>query len=112
MAIQTTANYIVSQLTVWEIEFPGGLTNENVKFRAMIWAISEGLLVVAIAINYLPPRWYSNVFKFSAGLMMVDFLLCVIWLPIGVSRTYGFRSASDVFTSTCEWMSFSREGRG
>ena len=34
-------------------------------------------------------------------LMMVDFLLCVIWLPIGVSRTYGFRSAKDVFTMTC-----------
>ncbi|KAJ7720875.1 hypothetical protein DFH07DRAFT_304538 [Mycena maculata] len=24
--------------------------------------------------------------------------LCVRWLPIGVSRTYGFRSAKEVFT--------------
>jgi translation initiation factor 5B len=29
---------------------------------------------------------------------MLDFLLNLIWLPIGVSRTYGFRSAKDVFT--------------
>lgn len=34
---------------------------------------------------------------------MLDFFLCVIWLPIGVSKTYGFRSAKDVFTMTCAW---------
>lgn len=96
--IQTTANYLVSQLAVWEIDFPGGISNDNVKWRAFIWAVSEGLLILAVAINYLPPRLYSAIFKFSLGLIMVDFLLCVIWLPIGVSRTYGFRSAKDVFT--------------
>ncbi|KAJ7716320.1 amino acid transporter [Mycena olivaceomarginata] len=97
---QTTANYIVSQLAVWEIDFPGGISNDNVKWRALIWALSEALLVVSVAINYLPPRMYSAIFRFSVGLMMVDFLLCVIWLPIGVSKTYGFRSAKDVFTMT------------
>ncbi|KAJ7133530.1 amino acid transporter [Mycena epipterygia] len=97
---QTTANYIVSQLAVWEIEFPGGITNDNVKWRALIWAISEALLVVSVAINYLPPRMYSAIFRFSVALMMLDFFLCVIWLPIGVSKTYGFRSAKDVFTMT------------
>ncbi|KAF8883402.1 hypothetical protein BD779DRAFT_1801969 [Infundibulicybe gibba] len=97
---QTTANYIVSQLAVWEIDFPGGITNDNVKWRALIWALSEGLLIIAVAINYLPPRLYSMVFRFSLGLMMLDFFLCVIWLPIGVSKTYGFRSTKDVFTMT------------
>lgn len=33
---------------------------------------------------------------------MVDFLLCVIWLPIGVSKTYGFRTRQEVFTQTCK----------
>ncbi|KAJ7867058.1 gamma-aminobutyric acid transporter [Mycena leptocephala] len=97
---QTTANYIVSQLAVWEIDFPGGITNENVKWRALIWAISEALLVLSVAINYLPPRMYSAIFRFSVALMMLDFCLCVIWLPIGVSKTYGFRNAKDVFTMT------------
>ncbi|CAA7259575.1 unnamed protein product [Cyclocybe aegerita] len=97
---QTTANYIVSQLAVWEIDFPGGITNDNVKWRAFIWVISEALLLLAVAINYLPPRLYSMIFRFSIGLMMLDFFLCVIWLPIGVSNTYGFRSAKDVFTMT------------
>lgn len=32
---------------------------------------------------------------------MLDFLLCLIWFPIAVSKTYGFRSAKDVFTMTC-----------
>jgi translation initiation factor 5B len=91
----------VSQLSIWEIDFPGGANNGNVKWRALIWAISEGILVLAVAINYLPPRLYSLVFKFSVGLYFVDFLLCLIWLPIGVSKTYGFRSAKEVFTATC-----------
>ncbi|KAK0191521.1 hypothetical protein F5146DRAFT_1224243 [Armillaria mellea] len=97
---QTTANYIVSQLQVWEVDFPGGASNDNVKWRAFIWALSEAMLLVAIAINYLPPRLYSAVFRFSTALMMLDFLLCVIWLPIGVSNTYGFRDAKEVFTMT------------
>jgi translation initiation factor 5B len=99
--IQTAANYIVSELAVYEIDFPGGTNDSNVKWRAFIWALSEALLLVSVAINYLPPKFYSGVFKFSVGIMMLDFLLCLIWLPIGVSKTYGFRSASDVFTMTC-----------
>jgi len=31
---------------------------------------------------------------------MLDFFLCLIWLPIGVSKTYGFRPAKEVFTMT------------
>lgn len=97
---QTTANYIVSELAVWGIDFPGGITNDNVRWRALIWAVSEGCLCCAIAINYIPPKWYSRIFRIAVGLYMLDFLLCVIWLPIGVSKTYGFRSAKDVFTMT------------
>ena len=56
---------------------------------------------MAVAIAYLPPRLYALVLRFATALYFVDFLLCLIWLPIGVSRTYGFRSAKEVFTSTC-----------
>ncbi|KAH6915473.1 hypothetical protein BKA70DRAFT_1420426 [Coprinopsis sp. MPI-PUGE-AT-0042] len=97
---QTTANYILSQLAVWEVDYPGGIHADNVKWRALIWIVSEIILGIAVAINYLPPRWFSAVFKTSMCLMLVDFFLVVIWLPIGVSNTYGFRSAKDVFTMT------------
>ncbi|KAG8927179.1 hypothetical protein FRC01_007889 [Tulasnella sp. 417] len=97
---QTAANYIVSLLAIFEVEFPGGLTMNNVKWRASIWGISEGLLILAVAMNYLPSRWYSRVFKTSLGLMMLDFLLCLTWLPVGVRKTYGFRTAREVFTGT------------
>ncbi|KAI6099153.1 hypothetical protein F5141DRAFT_1066724 [Pisolithus sp. B1] len=97
---QATANFIVSQMAVWDVNFPGGVGNDNIQWRALIWGISELMLLVSVAMNYLPPRLYSFVFKFSVGLMMLDFLLCLIWLPIGVSKTYGFRSAKEVFTMT------------
>ncbi|KAI0959235.1 hypothetical protein AcW1_004115 [Taiwanofungus camphoratus] len=96
----TAANYIVSELVVWQINYPGGVGNDSIQWRALVWAVSEGTLIIALAINYLPPKWYSGVFKFSIGIYMVDFLLCLIWLPIGVSRTYGFRTAKEVFTMT------------
>jgi translation initiation factor 5B len=90
----------VSQLAVWEVNFPGGTGNDNIKWRAFVWAVSELMLVVSIAINYLPPNWYKGVFRFSIFILMLDFFLCLIWLPIAVHNTYGFRSAKFVFTST------------
>lgn len=96
----TAANYIVSEMMVYNVSYPGGAGNDSIQWRALVWAVAEGCLIVSIAINYLPPRLYSAVFKFSIGLYMVDFLLCLIWLPIGVSKTYGFRSAKEVFTMT------------
>ncbi|KAL7413172.1 amino acid/polyamine transporter I [Mrakia frigida] len=98
--MQTTANFIVSLLTVFEVDFPGGLSTSNVKFRVMVWGISEALLILVIALNYLPPRAYSWVFKGSMFLMLLDFLLCLIWLPIGAARSYGIRSASEAFMTT------------
>lgn len=53
--------------------------------------------VIVVAMNYLPNRYYSWVFKGSMALMLLDFFLCIVWLPIGASKTYGFRTASEVF---------------
>ena len=46
-------------------------------------------------------KWYSRVFKFSLGLMMLDFFLNVVWLPIGASKTYGLRTTQEAFWDTC-----------
>jgi hypothetical protein len=78
-------------MAVWKVSFPGGIGNENIKWRALIWAMSEGLLILSVAISYLPPKVYSGIFKFGIIVMMLDFFLCDlapdrrlkdIWLPL------------------------------
>lgn len=54
MAFQTTANYLVSILAVYEVDFPGGIDNNNVKWRAVVWIISETFFAIGIAVNYVP----------------------------------------------------------
>ncbi|KAG8712897.1 hypothetical protein FRC09_019347 [Ceratobasidium sp. 395] len=43
----------------------------------------------------LVARLFSRVLRVAVGVITLDFLLCVIWLPIGVSKTYGFRTPSE-----------------
>ncbi|KAI5449189.1 hypothetical protein NCC49_005226 [Naganishia albida] len=97
-SMQGIAYYILSQLVVWEVDFPGGLDIDNIRFRVVVWAVSEVLLIMVVALNYLPPKAYSRVFKVSMFLMILDFALCIIWLPIRVHQTYGFRTPKEVFT--------------
>ena len=67
---------------MYEVDFPGGLTSDNILFRVLTWGLSEGLFCICIALNYLPQRTYSWVFKGSMILMFVDLLICCIWLPV------------------------------
>lgn len=119
---------MLSELTVFNREFPGGISNDNVKWRAVVWIASEVFLLLAVISNLMPRTFYSPsdiflcrvlfcrapnqlhlclsanrfslIFKASALIIAIDFLLTVIWLPIGVSKTYGFQSAAFVFKST------------
>lgn len=50
--------------------------------------------------NFLPPRYYAWVFRAGVIVITIDILLNFIWLPIGVSKTYGFQTAEFVFTGT------------
>jgi len=34
------------------------------------------------------------------ALILFDFFLCLVWLPIGASKTYGFRTAHEAFLTT------------
>lgn len=42
---------------------------------------------------------FSLIFKASAAIILIDFLLTCIWLPIGVSKTYGFQDKSFLLTT-------------
>ena len=50
--------------------------------------------------NYLNPKTYKYIFRIATAIIMIDFFLNVIWLPIAVSKSYGFKSAEYVFTQT------------
>lgn len=95
---QGAANYLLSELTVFGSDFTTDVN--DIKFRAVQWIVSEAMLFIAIGMNYLNPKHYKLIFRIASGLIMLDFFLNIIWLPIAVSRTYGFQSADFVFTQT------------
>jgi translation initiation factor 5B len=49
-----TGNYIVSQLVLWDIDFPGGTSNDNIKWRTVIWILSEASLAISAAMSFMP----------------------------------------------------------
>ena len=50
--------------------------------------------------NYLNPKTYKWIFRAAVYIIILDFFLNIIWLPIAVSKSYGFHSAEYVFTET------------
>ncbi|KAK4934118.1 hypothetical protein LTR66_015718 [Elasticomyces elasticus] len=95
---QGAANYLLSEITIFGLDFPTDTT--DIRFRALQWGLAEIFLFIAIGMNYLDPKTYSLIFKIATGIIMLDFFLNIIWLPIAVSKSYGFQSASFVFTQT------------
>ena len=114
---QATANFLLTELVVFESDFPALGDDTDIRWRALVWGVSVAFLLLAIISNYLPrtfavitsyhcahpslqypARAYTWVFRASMGIIVIDFLLTFIWLPIGVSQTYGFQSAEWVFT--------------
>ncbi|KAK4505293.1 hypothetical protein PRZ48_003256 [Zasmidium cellare] len=95
---QAAANFLLSELTVFGVDFP---TDTNkIKFRAVQWIVAEAILFISIGMNYLSPSTYKTVFRIATGLIVLDFVMNIIWLPIAVSKTYGFQDAKYVFTQT------------
>ncbi|KAI9839465.1 MAG: hypothetical protein M1819_002090 [Sarea resinae] len=95
---QAATNYMLSEISVFGLDFP--TDSSNVKFRAVQWICTEVLLALAALMNLVPARYFRYVFWFSSGIVMLDFLLNVIWLPIGTANTWGFRTAHEAFMTT------------
>ncbi|KAJ6070391.1 hypothetical protein N7467_011710 [Penicillium canescens] len=95
---QAATNYMLSEITVFNLDFPSDAS--DVKFRAVQWICTEILLALAALLNFLPPRYFKYVFWFSAGVVMLDFFLNLIWLPIGTAQTWGFRTTHEAFMTT------------
>jgi amino acid transporter len=104
------------ELTVFKVDFP--TDTSSIKFRAVQWICTEVLLALAALLNFLPRTWTSGysfyspcspihlarffkwVFWLSAMIVMLDFVMNVIWLPIGAHDTWGFRTAHEAFMTT------------
>ncbi|KAF9885397.1 hypothetical protein FE257_012919 [Aspergillus nanangensis] len=95
---QAAVNYMLSELTVFEVDFP--TETSDVKFRAVQWICTEILLALAALLNFLPPKYFRWIFYFSSMVVLLDFVLNLIWLPIGVANTWGFRTTEEAFMST------------
>lgn len=94
------ANYLISDVLVFNPETSFPTDTSDVRARAVAWVFSLLFLGTATSLNFLPQRWYAWVFRAGVIVIVFDMLLNFIWLPIGVSKTYGFQSAEYVFTST------------
>jgi hypothetical protein len=95
---QASANYLLSEISVFNLPFTTNV--DDIDFRAVQWIVAELFMALAVVMTWLPPRWYRYVFMLGTGVICLDFLLNIIWLPIGVAQSYGFQSASFVFTGT------------
>ncbi|OQN99951.1 hypothetical protein B0A48_14156 [Cryoendolithus antarcticus] len=95
---QATANFLLSEISVFGLEFSTDVN--DIKFRAVQWIVSEVILFLGVGMNYLNPKTYSYIFRAATYIILLDFALNMIWLPIGASKTYGFQDAKFVFTQT------------
>jgi amino acid transporter len=95
---QASANFLLSEITVFGVNYTTDVS--DIKFRAVQWIVAEAFLFIALSMNYLNPKHYMLIFRLATGIIMLDFFLNIIWLPIAVSKSYGFQDASFVFTQT------------
>jgi len=94
------ANYLITEVYIFNPNTSFPYDNFDVRARAVAWAFSLIFLAIATSMNFLPPRSYAWVFRAGVLVIAIDMVLNLVWLPIGVSQTYGFQSAEFVFTST------------
>ncbi|KAK7513803.1 amino acid/polyamine transporter I [Phyllosticta citriasiana] len=95
---QATVNYFLSEIVVFKLDFPSDTS--SVKFRAVQWICTEVMLAVAALANLMPPKYFRSIFWLSSLVVLLDFALNMIWLPIGTKNTYGFRTAHEAFMTT------------
>ncbi|PWY83569.1 amino acid transporter [Aspergillus heteromorphus CBS 117.55] len=95
---QSTVNYMLSELTVFNVDFP--TDTSSIKFRALQWICTEVMLALAAWINLGSPRIFRYVFWLSTGAVFLDFILNLVWLPIGAHETYGLRTTHEAFMTT------------
>lgn len=95
---QGAVNYLLAEIVVFNVDYPSD--SDHIKYRAVQWAVTEVMLAVACIVNLLPPKYFRWIFYASSSMVLLDFVLNMIWLPIGVAQSYGFRTAHEAFMTT------------
>lgn len=93
---QLATNFMLSESAVFGLSFD--TDTSNVRFRAVQWIVAEAFLGLCLLVNYFPPKWYKWVFRLSLFIVLLDTFINIIWLPIGVHNSYGFRDSKFAFT--------------
>jgi len=88
---------LLSEITVFGLNY--STDTSDIKFRAVQWIVAEAILFISIGMNYLNPKTYSTIFRIATGIILLDFAINMIWLPIAVHNTYGFQPASFLLTT-------------
>ena len=82
---QATANFLLSEISVFRLAYSTDVN--DIHFRVVQWIVSEVILFLGIGMNYCNPKIYRWIFRIATYLILLDFVLNLIWLPIGVSKT-------------------------
>lgn len=56
--------------------------------------------ILVLNLTFWTARYFKCIFYLSTASVLLDFVLNLIWLPVAVSKTYGFRSTHDAFMTT------------
>ena len=88
----------MSEPILFENQFPSNV--DSIQYRAIQFGMSIVILLFAAIINLFPHRHLWMTIRLTAFMMLLLYIINMVWLPVGVSTTYGFHSVSQVFTTT------------
>ncbi|KAB5591379.1 Amino acid permease [Ceratobasidium theobromae] len=87
---QFAATYLLSIPSLYGLDFPGGISNDNIKWRALVWIVAEVLLLIGVGLSCVP----HNGTGASAGWSWMLALFSII------STTVGFEASAHVAEET------------
>jgi hypothetical protein len=78
---QFGATYLLSIPALYNLDFPGGISNDNVKWRAVVWIVSEALLFIGVAISCLPRTFHFLAWLCTGRIRLLIYLAILLFCP-------------------------------
>lgn len=90
---------MVSILSMYNIDFPGGISNNNIKWRAVMWIMVEISLFLAVVPNYI-----NSEFIFMMLVFTVYFCMFLLYKKLNLLCSWQ-RAGSKCYSNLC-WVSW------